>query len=169
MNKGNILTLELRLVAILAVAILGGLFSATAHAGILEREIKFKRGSTSTTVKNSVVRGDQHRYGFSANAGQTLSVSIRSAENNAAFRLYVVGAYGYHGCRNEGGDVPFDCAAAVDRGQGPRPRASGLDAERQTFTDSLPYGSKNGKGGTYAIVVEPTHGSATYTLSVTIQ
>lgn len=169
MQKGNTLLLKLGLAVILAVWILGGRFSATAEAGVLAREIKFKRGSSSTTVQDSVVRGDRHHHEFSANAGQKLSVSISSQENNAVFRLYVVGAYGYHDCRNQNGDVPFDCALAVDRGQAPKPGESGLDIERRSFTDSLPYGSKSGKGGTYAIVVEPVSGNATYTLSLTIK
>jgi hypothetical protein len=55
--------------------------------GITKR-VRFARGSTSATVKNSVVRGTRDRYLIGAQAGQKMTVSITSVERNAAFAIY---------------------------------------------------------------------------------
>ncbi len=47
--------------------------------------IKFDRGATSRTIKNSVVRGTRDTYLIGANKGQQMNLKITSLENNAVF------------------------------------------------------------------------------------
>jgi hypothetical protein len=79
----------------LAASALLGLFlicSASAFY-IINKELKFKKGSSATTIKDSVSTGTQHRYEFIANGGQNLTVAISSPQNNAVFQLYFVSPY----------------------------------------------------------------------------
>ena len=57
------------------------------HAEVV-KEIRFAPGSTETTVKESVVRGERDYYTVTAKAGQTLELGISALEENAAFSLY---------------------------------------------------------------------------------
>ena len=107
-------------------------------------ELKFKRGTSSTTVDDTILRGSVNRYEFSANAGQTLNISITSPENNAVFGLYVVSPYGYADLHNENDDVAFSDIAAFENGN--EPPNPGIDAERTSWRGSLPFGSKTGQG-----------------------
>jgi hypothetical protein len=54
----------------------------------LSKRVRFARGRTTATLKNSVVRGTQDRYTLGARAGQKLTVSITSVERNAVFTIY---------------------------------------------------------------------------------
>lgn len=47
--------------------------------------VKFDRGANSTTIKNSVVRGDRNTYLLGAKQGQQMNLKITSLENNAVF------------------------------------------------------------------------------------
>jgi hypothetical protein len=58
----------------------------------VNRKLRFPRGTTSTVVKGSVVRGDRDRYLVGAKAGQHMAVRISSLENNAVFQLYSPGS-----------------------------------------------------------------------------
>lgn len=49
------------------------------------QEVFFDAGKSSTTVSNSVVRGDLDRYLITAQGGQQLDLSITAIESNAAF------------------------------------------------------------------------------------
>ncbi len=49
--------------------------------------ITFAPGRSSATVKSGVVRGDRNTYQLNARAGQTMTISITSLENNAVFDL----------------------------------------------------------------------------------
>ncbi len=49
------------------------------------QEVFFDTGESSTTVSNSVVRGDLDRYVITAQGGQKMDLSITSVENNAVF------------------------------------------------------------------------------------
>jgi hypothetical protein len=60
---------------------------AAAAAGVTKR-IRFPRGSTSTAIEGSVVRGDRDKYLLGAKAGQHMDVRISSAEENAVFQIY---------------------------------------------------------------------------------
>lgn len=55
------------------------------NPGNKTRRVKFDRGATSKTVKDSVVRGNRDIYLFGANKGQQMSVNITSLEDNAVF------------------------------------------------------------------------------------
>ncbi|HLA63903.1 MAG TPA: hypothetical protein VK610_05715, partial [Rhodothermales bacterium] len=49
--------------------------------------VQFRRGATSATVNGSAIRGERVRYILGASAGQRMSVTIRSTENNAVFAV----------------------------------------------------------------------------------
>ncbi|HEX8632870.1 MAG TPA: hypothetical protein VF703_01820 [Pyrinomonadaceae bacterium] len=75
----------------LAATFFGLLLLATGAFAVQEgvtRRVRFARGRTTTTLKNSVVRGTRDRYLIGARAGQKLTVSINSVERNAAFTIY---------------------------------------------------------------------------------
>jgi hypothetical protein len=75
----------------LTTASLGLLLLATcalaAQQGLTKR-VRFARGRTTATLKNSVVRGTQDRYTLGARAGQKMSVQLTSVERNAVFNIY---------------------------------------------------------------------------------
>lgn len=75
----------------LAATFFGLLLLATvafaAQEGLTKR-VRFARGRTTATYKNSVVRGTRDRYTLGARAGQKMSVHITSVENNAVFDIY---------------------------------------------------------------------------------
>ena len=52
------------------------------------RVLRFKRGTSSGVVTGGVARGERDIITFGARAGQQMSVSIRSLENNAVFQIY---------------------------------------------------------------------------------
>jgi hypothetical protein len=75
----------------LATTFLGLLLLATCALAAQEgvnRRVRFARGRTTATLRNSVVRGTRDRYLVNARAGQKMSVSITSVERNAAFTIY---------------------------------------------------------------------------------
>ncbi|MBD2017632.1 hypothetical protein H6F96_27165 [Microcoleus sp. FACHB-53] len=49
------------------------------------RRIRFARGASSAVVEDAVVRGTRDIYLLGAKAGQKITVSITSVENNAVF------------------------------------------------------------------------------------
>ena len=51
------------------------------------RRIRFTRSTSSAVVEDAVVRGTRDIYLLSAKAGQTMTVSITSLENNAVFGI----------------------------------------------------------------------------------
>jgi len=62
--------------------------SATIESvGGITTVVKFKKGGTSATYKNAVIRGERNKYLLGASAGQVMSVSISSLENNAVFDI----------------------------------------------------------------------------------
>ena len=69
---------------LLSTALCSGLL--VSAEGITKR-INFKRGKHSATVSGSVVRGDRDTYIVRAKAGQLMSVTINSRENNAVFQV----------------------------------------------------------------------------------
>lgn len=73
----------LLLVAILAFVSVS--FNASAD-GVTKR-IKFAKGKSSATMSGAVVRGDRDTYILGANGGQTMSVDIDAAQNNAVFQI----------------------------------------------------------------------------------
>jgi hypothetical protein len=65
-------------------------FSSTSAEGV-KKKVHFAKGTSSITIKESVVRGDRDRYYVGANAGQTMTVKISSTEDNAVFQIYLPG------------------------------------------------------------------------------
>jgi len=54
----------------------------------LSKRVRFPRGGTTATLKNSVVRGTVDRYTIGARSGQKMTVRITSLEDNAIFVIY---------------------------------------------------------------------------------
>jgi hypothetical protein len=74
-------------VAVMLILIVAG---AALSAGIRKR-VRFPKGSHSTTISGSVIRGEQDRYILGAKEGQTMTVRIKSVEDNAVFQIYFAG------------------------------------------------------------------------------
>jgi hypothetical protein len=55
-------------------------------------EIRFDRGASSKAISASVIRGERSLYSIGARAGQRLTLSIRSVEDNAVFQVYAPGS-----------------------------------------------------------------------------
>jgi hypothetical protein len=62
------------------------LTAAEAEGGA-NKTVRFAKGGTSASYRNSVIRGDRDTYNLSAGAGQFMTVSITSVENNASFQV----------------------------------------------------------------------------------
>jgi hypothetical protein len=75
----------------LAVAFICTFALASVLAQGVKQKIRFARGSSSATVRGTVVRGDRDRYYLAAKKGQTMSVKITSEEDNAVFQIYLPG------------------------------------------------------------------------------
>ena len=91
----------------LAAAFFGLLLFASgafaAQEGLTKR-VRFARGRTTATYKNSVVRGTRDRYTLGARAGQKMTVHITSVERNAVFTIYTPGGGTLEGA-GEGADA----------------------------------------------------------------
>ena len=75
----------------LAVAFACSFALSSLVAQGVKQKIQFTRGSSSATVRGTVVRGDRDRYYLAAKKGQTMSVKITSEEDNAVFQVYLPG------------------------------------------------------------------------------
>jgi hypothetical protein len=113
--------------------------------------IRFERGASSKDITGAVIRGERSVYSIDARSGQRLSVAISAAEANAVFQIYAPGAQAE--LRDYG--VEIAGAKALPGAE------EGVDAK--SWSGILP------ETGTYLVVVGPTHGNATYTLSVAIR
>lgn len=90
------------------------------------KRIKFAKGKSSATVKDSVLRDEIHYYLVKVGKGQKMTVKVTSLEKNASFRIlkpsgeYVQGAgemdepQNWSGEVSESGDYKIEVAA--DRG-----------------------------------------------------
>jgi hypothetical protein len=56
-------------------------------SGGANKTVKFGRGKSSASYSNSVIRGDQDTYNLNAGAGQFMTVTVTSVENNASFQI----------------------------------------------------------------------------------
>lgn len=61
--------------------------AAPGGPGKTER-VRFKPGTTGAEIRDSVIRGERNRYQIGASKGQTMTVSISSSEDNAAFSIF---------------------------------------------------------------------------------
>jgi hypothetical protein len=75
-------------IAVLFVCVFA--FSSLSAQGI-KKKVRFAKGTSSSTIKRAVVRGDRDRYYVGANKGQTMTVRITSLEKNAVFQIYFHG------------------------------------------------------------------------------
>lgn len=117
------------------------LFNGALAEGV-SQAVKFKKGESSTTIEGAVVRGDRDTYTLGAKAGQTMEVSITSAEDNAVFQIY--------------GEVEGDWVALHGADEGD---------DATEWKGELPAGGS----GQYKIVVGPARGNATYSLDISIK
>jgi hypothetical protein len=61
--------------------------TAREAEGGANKTVKFGKGNSSASYKNSVIRGDRDTYILGARAGQFMTVSITSLEDNASFEV----------------------------------------------------------------------------------
>jgi hypothetical protein len=86
-KRGNFVSaIKPAFIIILLSALMG-----TALAEGVKKRVRFPRGSTSTTVSGAVIRGERDRYILGAREGQTMTVRIKSVEDNAVFQIYFLG------------------------------------------------------------------------------
>ena len=76
---------------VVALVFAGSLALTSLSAEGVKKKIQFARGSSSATVNGAVIRGERDRYYLGAQKGQTMSVKITSAEDNAVFQVYLPG------------------------------------------------------------------------------
>ncbi len=103
----------------------------------------------SAAVSGGVVRGERNLYSVVARAGQTLSVEIEAAEDNAAFEIYTP-------------------AARISR-IAAKPECYGETLTDRGDNDSRSWSGRLAATGPYLIAVGPTRGNAAYELSVSLR
>src|SRR6266849_4441273 len=64
---------------------------STISAQGAKKKVRFAPGTSSTTIRGALIRGERDRYYQGAKAGQTMSVRITSTEKNAVFQIYFHG------------------------------------------------------------------------------
>jgi len=113
------------------------------------RELRFASGRTAATVSDAVVRGEKHLWSFEARAGQEATVAIRAPERNAVFQIWRPGA-------RIAAVAPVEIEGEALPGAG-----EAQDARR--WQGRLPA------SGRYLVVVGPSRGNASYTLTLQIR
>jgi hypothetical protein len=102
---------KVKLAAVFFGLLLGATCAFAMQEGLTKR-VRFARGRTSATLKNSVIRGTRDRYLVEARAGQKMTVSINSVERNAVFAIYapshdtLEGASEHQEVKNWSGKLP---------------------------------------------------------------
>ena len=139
------LTKKTTTIALLMAALL---VTGICEAGV-KKTIRFSPGSDSSTVQESVIRGERDIYYITAKAGQTLEISISAVEHNAVFSVYQPGAV----AEEKEGYTEINGKAL--------PKAGETD-DATKWKGTLPVSGK------YLIVVGGTRGNATYKLKVAI-
>jgi hypothetical protein len=76
---------------IIAMVFICAFLSSSIFADGVKKKVRFAKGTSSTTIKGAVIRGDRDRYYVGAKAGQTMTVKITSLEKNAVFQIYFAG------------------------------------------------------------------------------
>jgi hypothetical protein len=77
-----------RVIATLFICVL---VASSIFADGVKKKVRFALCSSSTTISGGVIRGDRDRYYVGAKKGQTMTVSIKSEEDNAVFQIYLAG------------------------------------------------------------------------------
>jgi hypothetical protein len=133
----------------LATLIVGALLTGVGEAGV-SKEVSFAKGSNSTLIAASVVRGESDQYFLTGKAGQKMEVSLSAMEKNAAFAIYQPG---YKAGKDADGILEIKGAALPGAGEG---------EEATAWKGVLP------SSGKYLILVGGTRGNAIYKLKITI-
>jgi hypothetical protein len=144
-------------------------FINTINAEVIKKEVKFKKGTSSTVINDVVKNGDKVSYELIANAGQTLTVSIISKDGNAVFGLYIDTPYGYQDIQDEEGKVSFKDAEKYNPEADNEKKVKGIDEDRTTWSGKLYDGSKQGSNSIYEIIVKTKSGDSNYTLNISIK
>jgi hypothetical protein len=76
---------------LMAAVVIGTMAAGFVLADGVKKKVRFARGSSATTIKGAVIRGERDRYYVGAKKGQTMSVKITSLEQNAVFQIYLSG------------------------------------------------------------------------------
>jgi hypothetical protein len=76
---------------VIAALFVGALAAGYIFADGVKKKVHFAKGTSSTTITGAVIRGDRDRYYVGAKKGQTMTVSIKSEEDNAVFQIYLAG------------------------------------------------------------------------------
>lgn len=126
------------------------LLAATAASADVRPEVRFPRGATGVTLEGAVVGADRDIYRLSVRRGQTLRVRVRSAEDNAVVQVYEPGTR--YDLKN--GYWAFDRDGVPGAADG---------------EDATDYTGRTARSGGYLIVVGPTRGNATYSLSISVR
>ena len=134
---------------LLALLMVGALLTAVSEAG-MSKEVSFAKGSNSTLIAASVVRGESDQYFLTGKAGQKLEVSISAREQNAAFAIYQPG---YKAGKDADGILEIKGAALPGAGEG---------EDATAWQGVLP------SSGKYLILVGGTRGNAAYKLKITL-
>lgn len=88
LNRNGFQLTARQLIAALFISV----FVATSiFADGVKKKVHFARGTSSTTISGGVIRGERDRYYVGAKKAQTMSVSIKSEEDNAVFQIYFAG------------------------------------------------------------------------------
>jgi hypothetical protein len=139
-------------IALAFLALLLSLSVASAAEPIpVPKPIFFARGSNSSTIGGHVLRGDRTLYSLKAAAGQTLTVTLTTPDDNAVFQIYEPDTAL---ARDADGVLEFKGTAL----HGAEP---GEDTTR--WTGRLP------RSGTYLLVVGSRRGNARYSIDVKIE
>lgn len=131
---------------LLSAAILILTNSLVSAEGV-SKEIKFQAGHSSATQKGCVVGADTDEYSLSAQAGQTMTVTIDSEEDNAVFNIFYWSD-----------DILEPVEGAADQEGG---------SAVKHWKGQLP--GEDGKTTRYEIEVGKERGNACYTLKVSIK
>jgi hypothetical protein len=115
------------------------------------KPIFFAAGGKSGTVGGHVLRGERNLYSLIADAGQLLTVSITTPDNNAVFQIYEPGTKIERGAD---GALQFTAKAL---------HAAGSAEDTTRWVGRLP------SRGTYIIVIGSTRGNASYSMDVKIE
>ena len=75
----------------LAIAFICAFAVSSVSADGVRQRVRFARGTSSTTIRGAVIRGERDRYIVGAQRGQRMTVKITSLESNAAFEIYFAG------------------------------------------------------------------------------
>jgi len=87
----NTLSLARKTRRVLALVFICAFAFSSVSADGVKKKVRFAPGTSSTTIRGTVVRGDRDRYYVGAKASQTMSVKITSTEKNAVFQIYFHG------------------------------------------------------------------------------